>query len=67
MAVDFDDSADSVEFADAMDLECEVLKGPRRYFRTAQRSGWTREAEQFFLGLPTQRKVAAAGRQKLGG
>jgi hypothetical protein len=33
----------------------------------AERSGWIREAEQLFLGLPTERKIAATGRQKLRG
>ena len=34
---------------------------------TAELSGWIREAEQFFLRLPIQRKIAAAGGQQLRG
>jgi hypothetical protein len=34
---------------------------------TVELSGWIWEAEQLFLGLPTQREIATTGGQKLRG
>ena len=36
-------------------------------FLVAERSGWIGEAEQLFLGWPTQREIATAGGEKLRG
>src|ERR1700675_4784647 len=50
-----------------MDLELEILKGPVSNSWAAEVSGGIREAEQFFLRVPAQRKIATTGRQKLRG
>jgi hypothetical protein len=42
-------------------------ESPERNSWTAEQSGWIYEAEQFFLGLPTQREIATTGGQKLRG
>ena len=50
-----------------MNSEAKVLQTPGSGGGAVELSGRICETEQLFLGLPTQRKIAAAGAEKLSG
>jgi hypothetical protein len=66
-AVDLSDLAAAQNSSIRSTRDRKDRKSPRSISLMAELSGLICEAEQFFLGMPSERKVATAGRQILSG
>jgi hypothetical protein len=65
LAVDFGDFQVAQKFVDTVSYDRKFRE--KEAFPAAERSGWICKTEQFFLRLPAEREIAAAGGEKLRG